>query len=58
MRIEGKIRGFDEFMNLVIDDAVEVKQSTKQDPNPQDGENGGRRELGEFTLRSRLRLCF
>lgn len=50
MRIEGKIRGFDEFMNLVIDDAVEVKQSTKQDPNPQDGENGGRRELGEFIL--------
>lgn len=58
MRIEGKIRGFDEFMNLVIDDAVEVKQSTKQDPNPQDGENGGRRELGEFILGSRLRLCF
>jgi small nuclear ribonucleoprotein E len=46
MRIEGKIRGFDEFMNLVIDDAVEVKQSTKQDPNPQDGPNGGRRHLG------------
>jgi small nuclear ribonucleoprotein E len=49
MRIEGKIRGFDEFMNLVIDDAVEVKQSTKHDPNPQDGENGGRRELGMYT---------
>ncbi|MCJ1244961.1 mRNA splicing protein sme1 [Trapelia coarctata] len=44
IRIEGKIRtcgllriradglssqGFDEFMNLVIDDAVEVKQATK-----------------------------
>ncbi|GJC96992.1 LSM domain-containing protein [Colletotrichum higginsianum] len=29
IRIEGKIRGFDEFMNLVIDDAVEVKQITK-----------------------------
>ncbi|TDZ28216.1 Small nuclear ribonucleoprotein E [Colletotrichum spinosum] len=29
IRIEGKIRGFDEFMNLVIDDAVEVKQVTK-----------------------------
>jgi len=50
MRIEGKIRGFDEFMNLVIDDAVEVKQSTKQDPNPQDGPNGGRRQLGTFVL--------
>ncbi|EKM83645.1 hypothetical protein AGABI1DRAFT_110295 [Agaricus bisporus var. burnettii JB137-S8] len=24
MRIEGRIIGFDEFMNLVIDDAVEV----------------------------------
>ncbi|RKL47096.1 hypothetical protein BFJ72_g2087 [Fusarium proliferatum] len=29
IRIEGKIRGFDEFMNLVIDEAVEVKQVTK-----------------------------
>ncbi|KAG9234961.1 small nuclear ribonucleoprotein-like protein e [Amylocarpus encephaloides] len=29
IRIEGRIRGFDEFMNLVIDDAVEVKQATK-----------------------------
>lgn len=29
IRIEGKIRGFDEFMNLVIEDAVEVKQITK-----------------------------
>lgn len=27
LRIQGKIRGFDEFMNIVIDDAVEV--STK-----------------------------
>lgn len=50
MRIEGKIRGFDEFMNLVIDEAVEVKQSTKADPNPQDGPNGGRRELGMYIL--------
>ena len=51
MRIEGKIRGFDEFMNLVIDDAVEVKQSTKLDPNPQDGPNGGRRHLGQILLK-------
>ncbi|KAK4226776.1 small nuclear ribonucleoprotein E [Podospora fimiseda] len=29
IRIVGIIRGFDEFMNLVIDDAVEVKQITK-----------------------------
>ncbi|KAG5518555.1 hypothetical protein PMAC_002951 [Pneumocystis sp. 'macacae'] len=26
MKIEGKIRGFDEFMNLVIDEAVEIGQ--------------------------------
>ncbi|QSL66143.1 hypothetical protein MERGE_000518 [Pneumocystis wakefieldiae] len=25
-KIEGKIRGFDEFMNLVIDEAIEVAQ--------------------------------
>ena len=50
MRIYCKIRCFDEFLNLVIDDAVEVKQSTKQDPNPQDGPNGGRRQLGTFSL--------
>lgn len=25
-------QGFDEFMNLVIDDAVEVKQVTKENP--------------------------
>lgn len=46
IRIEGKIRGFDEFMNLVIDDAVEVKQPTKADPNPKDT----RRELGKKWL--------
>lgn len=32
-------QGFDEFMNLVIDDAVEVKQATKADEEK-------RRELG------------
>ena len=32
-------QGFDEFMNLVIDDAVEVKQTTKTDQEK-------RRELG------------
>jgi small nuclear ribonucleoprotein E len=45
IRIEGKIRGFDEFMNLVIDEAVEVKQpgkgETAEDVKDQ------RRELGE-----------
>lgn len=56
IRIEGKIRGFDEFMNLVIDDAVEVKQVTKADPNPEQGENGGRRQLGEWTWHSKARV--
>ena len=46
IRIEGKIRGFDEFMNLVIDDAVEVKQPLKGQTEA-DLENP-RRELGEF----------
>ena len=36
-------QGFDEFMNLVIDDAVEVKLAHK-------GEEEKRRELGRFTL--------
>ncbi|KAF2094329.1 LSM domain-containing protein [Rhizodiscina lignyota] len=45
MRIEGKIRGFDEFMNLVIDDAVEVKVPTKNSP----GER--RKELGQILLK-------
>lgn len=44
IRIEGKIRGFDEFMNLVIDDAVEVKQPTKT-------EDETRRELGQILLK-------
>lgn len=48
MRIEGKIRGFDEFMNLVIDEAVEVRQSTKTEPKPEDADDKGRRELGEW----------
>lgn len=46
IRIEGKIRGFDEFMNLVIDDAVEVKQPTKAEPEPADA----RRELGMYLV--------
>ncbi|KAG2226962.1 hypothetical protein INT45_006369 [Circinella minor] len=41
MRIEGQIIGFDEFMNLVLDDAVEVV--TK--------EEGSRRELGRLMLK-------
>ncbi|KAF4778242.1 LSM domain-containing protein [Colletotrichum paranaense] len=45
IRIEGKIRGFDEFMNLVIDDAVEVKQVTKTNPEEK------RRPLGQILLK-------
>ncbi|EFQ33157.1 LSM domain-containing protein [Colletotrichum graminicola] len=45
IRIEGKIRGFDEFMNLVIDDAVEVKQVTKTNPEEK------RRALGQILLK-------
>ncbi|KAK9773564.1 hypothetical protein SCAR479_09708 [Seiridium cardinale] len=44
IRIEGKIRGFDEFMNLVIDDAVEVKQITKTNPEEK------RRALGMIQI--------
>ncbi|TVY80347.1 Small nuclear ribonucleoprotein E [Lachnellula suecica] len=44
IRIEGKIRGFDEFMNLVIDDAVEVKQATKTSEE-------SRRQLGQILLK-------
>ncbi|KAK3060386.1 hypothetical protein LTS18_008651, partial [Coniosporium uncinatum] len=44
IRIEGKIRGFDEFMNLVIDEAVEVKQATKT-------EGESRKKLGQILLK-------
>ncbi|CAF9931773.1 mRNA splicing protein sme1 [Imshaugia aleurites] len=44
IRIEGKIRGFDEFMNLVIDDAIEVRQATKTDEEK-------RRDLGQILLK-------
>ncbi len=38
------LQGFDEFMNLVIDDAVEVKQATKTDEEK-------RRDLGMPSIR-------
>ncbi|EKG17161.1 hypothetical protein MPH_05615 [Macrophomina phaseolina MS6] len=44
LRIEGKIRGFDEFMNLVIDDAIEVKLATKDSEEK-------RRALGQILLK-------
>ena len=46
IRIEGKIRGFDEFMNLVIDEAVEVKQPAKG--QTEEDVKDQRRELGEY----------
>ncbi|KJZ74732.1 Small nuclear ribonucleoprotein E [Hirsutella minnesotensis 3608] len=48
IRIEGKIRGFDEFMNLVIDDAVEVQQPPK---NATQDEKPKRKPLGQILLK-------
>ncbi|KAH6632677.1 hypothetical protein F5144DRAFT_259120 [Chaetomium tenue] len=45
IRIIGTIRGFDEFMNLVIDDAVEVKQISKTN------DTESRRQLGQILLK-------
>ncbi|KAJ9151908.1 hypothetical protein NKR23_g2838 [Pleurostoma richardsiae] len=45
IRIEGRIRGFDEFMNLVIDDAIEVHQITKTN------DKESRRPLGRILLK-------
>ncbi|UNI16514.1 hypothetical protein JDV02_002942 [Purpureocillium takamizusanense] len=45
IRVEGKIRGFDEFMNLVIDDAVEVGLVTKTN------EKEWRKPLGQILLK-------
>ncbi|KAF2180622.1 small nuclear ribonucleoprotein E [Zopfia rhizophila CBS 207.26] len=44
MRIEGKLRGFDEFMNLVLDDAVEIKLKKGEEPEKH-------RELGQILLK-------
>ncbi|KAF2243030.1 small nuclear ribonucleoprotein E [Trematosphaeria pertusa] len=44
MRIEGKLRGFDEFMNLVIDDAIEVTLAKKETPEE-------RRNIGQILLK-------
>ncbi|CAK7271750.1 hypothetical protein SEPCBS57363_004782 [Sporothrix epigloea] len=45
LRIEGKIRGFDEFLNLVLDDAVMVGQVTKTQPEET------RKPLGRILLK-------
>nr|POE88009.1 small nuclear ribonucleoprotein e [Quercus suber]POE88013.1 small nuclear ribonucleoprotein e [Quercus suber] len=51
IRIEGKIRGFDEFMNLVVDDAVEVKQPGKDGKVVLAEGEVERRELGQILLK-------
>lgn len=40
LRIQGKVRGFDEFMNIVVDEAVEI--STK---------DGSKEQLGRILLK-------
>lgn len=40
LRIQGKIRGFDEFMNVVVDEAVEVNT-----------ESGHKEDLGRILLK-------
>lgn len=40
LRIQGKIRGFDEFMNVVVDDAVEVSTN-----------DGSKESLGRILLK-------
>lgn len=40
LRIQGKIRGFDEFMNLVVEDATEVSMA-----------DGSKEELGMILLK-------
>ncbi|KAJ4362962.1 hypothetical protein N0V83_010079 [Neocucurbitaria cava] len=44
LRIEGKLRGFDEFMNLVIDDAVEITLAHGEVPEQ-------RRKIGQMLLK-------
>ncbi|GEQ66681.1 hypothetical protein JCM33374_g344 [Metschnikowia sp. JCM 33374] len=39
-RIQGKVRGFDEFMNIVIDEAVEISTV-----------NGAKQDLGRILLK-------
>lgn len=40
LRIQGRIRGFDEFMNLVVDEAVEISTT-----------DGEREDLGRILLK-------
>ncbi|KAL9619682.1 MAG: hypothetical protein Q9160_005702 [Pyrenula sp. 1 TL-2023] len=49
VRVEGKIRGFDEFMNLVVDDAVEVNLAQKDKQGKDIPET--RRQLGQILLK-------
>lgn len=42
MRIEGRLVGFDEYMNIVLDDAFEVMSAAK---------GGDRRPIGRILLK-------
>ncbi|KAF2260720.1 small nuclear ribonucleoprotein E, partial [Lojkania enalia] len=44
MKVEGRIRGFDEFMNMVLDDAVEVHLDKNGSPL-------SRRNIGQMLLK-------
>lgn len=48
MKLEGKILGFDEFMNIVLDDAEEVYKDEKKE----------RRALGTYAHILRFTLIF
>lgn len=50
MRIEGKIVGFDEFMNIVVSEAEEV-YTEKAKGKGQTGRPGTRRDLGRILLK-------
>jgi len=54
LRLEGRIMGFDEFMNIVLDDAVEIslKKKAKAEDEGEDVEmSGGRKKLGRILLK-------
>ncbi|CAO1630862.1 unnamed protein product [Parajaminaea phylloscopi] len=50
MKIEGKIVGFDEFMNVVVTEAEEV-YTEKSKSKGQVGQPGSRRDIGRILLK-------
>merc|ERR1711977_144468 len=57
-KLEGKIIGFDEFMNVVLDDAEEVwvKVSKKADGEESNGSSRSKKAYGDRTHLGRLLL--